>query len=113
MPDTVVALQHRDGTFVHDAYALGFGTDAQGNPVRGELTGACRLVRLAQLLGNLEVAVGADQLGPEEIFVATAYRLQAKPAVETDLAGIEPAPTFVDWPASTGLDLAAAAECAR
>ena len=112
-PNTVVALQTNDGSFVHSAYALGFGIDEQGNPVEESSPERAALYEYTQLLGNLEAAVGADQLGAEEIFVPTEYRLLAMPAVEADLAGMDPAPAIVDWPESTGLDLATAAECAR
>lgn len=112
-PNTVVALTTDAGTFVHSAYALGFGTDEQGNPVEESSPERAALYDYAQLLGNLEAAVGADQLGAEEMFEPAEYRLQALPIAEADLAGMDPAPTIVDWPASTGLDLATAAECAR
>ena len=112
-PNTVVTLRTGDDTFVHSAYALGFGTDEQGNPAEESSPERAALYGYTQLLGNLEAAVGADQLGTEEMFVPTEYRLQAMPVVEADLAGMDPAPTIVDWPESTGLDLASAAECAR
>jgi hypothetical protein len=111
--DTVVTLSAGGETFVHSAYALGFGTDDQGNPAPEQTPARAALLDFTTLLGDLSTTVGADQLGPESVFEPTEYRLQAAPVVEADLAGMDPAPTIVEWPASTGLDLATAAECAR
>jgi hypothetical protein len=111
--DTVVSLSAGGSTYTHSAYALGFETDDQGNPEPESTPARVALLEYTQLLSDLPSAVGADQLGPESMFEPTEYRLQATPVVEADLAGIDPAPSIVDWPESTGLDLATAAECAR
>lgn len=113
VPNTVVTLQAGGSTYVHSAYALGFATDDQGQPVPESTPARVALQGFVNVLSDLTAAVGADQLGDETIFVPTEYRVQATPVVQADLAGIDPAPTIVDWPATTGLDLATAAACAR
>ncbi len=112
-PNTVVRLQAGGSTSVHSAYALGFGTDAQGQTAPETTPARLALQGFVTMLGDLVAAVGADQLGDETVFVPTEYRVQATPVVEADLAGIDPAPTIIDWPATTGLALATAAACAR
>jgi hypothetical protein len=112
-PDTVVTIQAGGSMYEHRAYALGFGTDAQGNPAPESTPARAALQGFVQLLTDLEAAAGADQLGPDGVFEPSEYRLQAAATPEADLAGMDPAPTIVDWPASTGLDLATAAQCAR
>ncbi|MCU1359052.1 MAG: hypothetical protein JWN99_341 [Ilumatobacteraceae bacterium] len=113
VPDTVVLIQANGQTYEHRAYALGFATDAAGNPLPESTPARAALQGFTSLLNDLETAVGADQLGAESVLAPAEYRLQAAPTAEADLAGIEPAPTVTDWPASTGLDLSTAAECAR
>jgi hypothetical protein len=110
--DTVVTLTAGGATYTHSAYALGFQTDDQGNQVPETTPARAALQEFTLLLGDLAAAVGADQLGPETLFVPTDYRMQATPIAEADLAGIDPAPSIIDWPATTGLDLATASECA-
>jgi hypothetical protein len=111
-PDTVVSLTVGDGTFEHRAYALGFDTDAQGVPV--EVTPARRtLLDFVRSLRDLVTTVGASELGEESLFEPAQYRLRATPVTDAELVGLEPAPTFVDWPDSTGLDLTTASDCAR
>lgn len=111
-PDTVVRFTVDAGSFEHRAYALGFVVDAQGAPA-DEVTPARRALHEYVLaLGDLATTVGAE-LGEETLFEPTEYRVRATPVTEADLAGFDPAPTIVEWPASIGLDLATAAECAR
>ena len=43
----------------------------------------------------------------------TVYRLQARAVDPTELPRQDPAPTIVDWPATTGVSLASSTECAR
>lgn len=112
-PDTVVTIHAGGQTYRHSAYALGFGTDAQGNPTPESTPARAALQGFTLLLGDLQTAVGADQLGPEAVFEPSEYRLRAEPTNEADLSGMDTPPTIVDWPAATGLDLATAAECAR
>jgi hypothetical protein len=111
--NTVVTIRAGGQTYTHSAYALGFGTDAQGNPAAESTPARVALQGYVLLLQDLSTAVGAPQLGAESVFVPTEYRLQAMPAAPADLANVDPAPTVVEWPAASGLDLATAAECAR
>ncbi|MBI5090185.1 MAG: hypothetical protein HZB15_15335 [Actinobacteria bacterium] len=113
MPDTVVTISTGGGTYRHSAYALGFPTDEQGNPADETTPARVALLGFTRLLDDLTTTVGAAELGDETIFEPAEYRLQARAVTEADLEGMDPAPTIVDWPASTGLDLAGAAECAR
>ena len=111
-PDTVVRFTVDAGTFEHRAYALGFGIDDQGVPTEEVTPARQALLSYVQVLGDLGTRV-ASALGEETLFEPTEYRVRATPVVEADLAGMDPAPTIVDWPASIGLDLATASECAR
>ena len=111
-PDTVVRLTVDAGSFEHRAYALGFVVDDQGAPA-DEVTPARRALHgFVLALGDLAATVGAE-LGEETLFEPSEYRVRATPVAEADLAGLDPAPTIVDWPASIGLDLATATDCAR
>ncbi len=112
-PDTVVRFNVASGSFEHRAYALGFGVDDTGAPAE-ELTDARRtLLGYVLELGDLASTVGAAELGAEVVFEPAAYRLRATPVTEAELAGLEPTPTIVDWPSSTGLDLERAGDCAQ
>jgi hypothetical protein len=113
MPDTVVSITAGGETYRHSAYALGFPTDEQGNPKDETTPARVALLAYTRLLDDLTSTVGAGELGAEAVFEPAEYRLRATPVTEADLAGMDPAPSIVDWPASTGLDLATAAECAR
>jgi hypothetical protein len=112
-PDTVVRLTVADGSFEHRAYALGMNIDDQGAATAEATPARRRLFDYVAALGDLATTVGADALGEETLFEPSEYRLRATPVTESDLAGIDPPPTIVDWPAATGLDLATAADCAR
>ncbi len=111
-PDTVVRFTVDAGTFEHRAYALGFGVDDQGAPTAEVTPARQALLDYVLALGDLASTVGAEP-GEETLFEPTEYRVRATSVVEADLAGMDPAPTIVDWPASIGLDLATATECAR
>ncbi len=112
-PDTVVRLAVTNGSFEHRAYALGMSIDDQGS-LTEEVTPARRtLLDYVLALGDLATTVGAAELGEETVFEPDEYRLRATPVTEADLTGIEPPPTIVEWPTTTGLDLATAADCAR
>ena len=103
--DTVLTIDAGAGRFVHSAYALGMG-DSE--------TGARKtLLDVATALGDLDTAVGAANLEPDEAFVATTYRLQARAIDPSELTGQDPAPTVVDWPADAAVSLADATTCAR
>jgi hypothetical protein len=102
---TVLTINAGGETFVHSAYALGMG-DAEAG-VRKTLLDA------TTALGNLDKVVGEATLEPDAEFVASTYRLQARAVDPTELAGQDPAPTVVDWPAGAAVALAEATECAR
>lgn len=104
-PDTVLAIDTDGAVFVHSAYALGI--DDPESPARKKLLDA------TTALGDIEKAAGASNLGVDEPFVATVYRLQSRAVDASELTSQDPAPTVVDWPASSGVSLAAATECAR
>ena len=98
-----------EGTFTHEAYALGAGarSDTGGTETTPERQ------HLLDFLGELQsdpaALIGADALGPEAPWVPTRYQLLADPV--SDLSVYEPAPTIVAWPADTGVVLADATEC--
>ena len=104
-PDTVVTIQAGGSTYVHRAYALGIDAE-EADP------GRKALADFVAVATDLNATAGAATLGPEEMFEPAAYRFQAQPTTEAELAGIDPAPTITDWPAATGVDLAAASWCA-
>ena len=113
-PATVVELQ-ADGVHVtHQADALGFVPDGQGDPDK-ELTPArANLLAFVNAARDLPATVGADELGPADVWEPTAFRIQARTADPTtiDTSGGEPGPTVVPWPTGTGVRLADAATCA-
>ena len=104
-PNTVLTLNAADGTFVHSAYALG-----TGNPETGARQ---NLLDATTAISDVETAAGAANLGVDQPFVPTTYRFQARVVGPDELAGQEPAPTIVAWPAEAGVSLASAATCAR
>ncbi len=102
-----VIVRTADDTFRHEAYALGIAPtpdadDQDRSPERAALA------RAIDRLTDLRSVVG-DELGPETPWQPEAYQLIAQPA--GDLAGLEPAPRFVDWPVGTGVALAEATAC--
>jgi hypothetical protein len=104
-PDTVVTIEAGGSTYVHRAYALGIDAN-ETDPARKVLAD------FVAAASDLPGTVGAAALGPEAMLEPAAYRFQAMPATEADLAGIDPKPTITEWPESTGVDLGAAASCA-
>jgi len=106
---TATVTMNVDGaTWVHSAYALGI--DEPGKPVSPE---RAALRQFTAQLSDLAGTVGADQLGPVDAFVPVNYLIQATEAatpVTTGDDGI--VPTVVDWPATAGVALADAADCA-
>jgi hypothetical protein len=111
-PDTVVRIATTDGTWEHRAYALGMETDSSGAP---SATTPARqaLLRFVLAATDLPATVGAAELGTESIHSPNEYRLRAIAVDESTATGMDPAPVVVEWPASTGLDLATATDCAR
>jgi len=100
-------------TFRHQAYALAIDVDAAGNPLPEQTPARQALADVVSAFNALETTVGAATLGEESIFEPTAYRIQATPMSEADLAGFDPAPELVEWPAAAGVALSSAAECAQ
>lgn len=112
-PDTVLTLAVNGETFRHQAYALAIDVDAAGNPLPEQTPARQALADVVSAFNALETTVGAATLGEESIFEPTAYRIQATPMSEADLAGFDPAPELVEWPAAAGVALSSAAECAQ
>lgn len=107
-PNTDVELFAKGTSVLHSAYALGMASPDQ----EAEVTPARQtLLDYTKLLDDLAGTVGADQLGAEEIYTPAAFRVRARPTQPGELESFEPAPTVVDWPASTGVSLADATNC--
>ncbi|MEP7113414.1 MAG: hypothetical protein ABI862_09130 [Ilumatobacteraceae bacterium] len=104
-PNTVVTLNAAGGSFVHSAYALGI--DNPESPARA------KLLEVATAFGDIDKAAGAANLGVDEPFVPTAYRFQARVVDPSEITGQDPAPSVVDWPATSSMSLAGATTCAR
>ena len=112
-PDTVLTLVVDGQTYRHQAYALAIDVDASGNPLPEQTPARQALADVVSAFGDLDTTLGAAALGEETIFEPMAYRFQAEPMAATDLAGFDPAPELVEWPATAGVTLASAAECGR
>jgi len=104
-PDTQVVISADGATYIHQAPALGFEE-------RNESDARRALAKFAELLGDIGVVVGNENLGEDAPLVAGSYRIQARPQTVEDLAAYDPAPTEMPWPAEIGVVLADAAECA-
>ena len=100
---TEVTINANGQQYVHAAYALG---------ILDPETGARK---------NLQDAIGTmtgegDAGGAGATFTASAYRFRARVVQPSDLASSTDQPnppTIVDWPNGTGVELAAATDCAR
>ena len=104
-PNTVLTINADGGSFVHSAYTIGI--DNPESPARQ------KLLDVTTALGDIETAAGASNLGPDEPFVPTAYRFQARVVDPTELTSQDPEPTIVDWPPQSSMSLAGATTCAR
>jgi hypothetical protein len=102
---TVLTISANGGTFAHNAYAL--GVDNPESPARQTLLG------VTTTLGDIEKAAGAASLGPDQSFVPTTYRLQARAIDPSELTSQDVEPAVVDWPVAAVVSLAAATSCAR
>jgi hypothetical protein len=111
--NTVVQVSAKGSTYVHSAFALGLDIDEQGNPIDGLTPERAKLKKFVDLLGDYTKIAGEDNLGPEVPFEPAAYRFQAFVVEPDAIAAQEPEPTLMEWPASTGVKLADAVECAR
>lgn len=104
-PNTVLTINADGGSIVHSAYAIGI--DNPETPARQ------KLLDVTTALGDIEKAAGAANLGPDQPFVPTAYRFQARVVDPTELTSQDPEPTVVDWPTESSMALAGATTCAR
>ena len=88
-PSTVVDLAANGAQFHHQADALGFVPDAQGDP-DSELTPERQhLLRFVNAATDLPATVGAGELGPEDVWTPEAYRLQARGGPVDDHGGAQ------------------------
>jgi len=104
-PDTVVVIAAGGQVYTHRAYALGIGDET--DPKRKALA------EFVTKMSDLTAVAGASEVGLAKVLEPVSYRIQARPLVEGELTGIDPAPTIVEWPSSTGVDLATAGTCAK
>jgi hypothetical protein len=111
-PDTVLTINAAGGSFRHQANALGFQIDENGNPKPEPTKERQKLWEFVQLMGDMAKVVGAEELGAETIWAPTGYRLQAREVTDDEIAAVEGA-TVVDWPDAADVRLADALECAQ
>ena len=104
--DTVVVISVNGQRYEHRANALGFESPEGGSstPARDNL------LAFVNLVSDLSVAAGADNLGADELFEAEQYRFQAMVVDPTQWT--DPPPTIVEWPADLGVVLAESLQCA-
>ncbi|MEM1335601.1 MAG: hypothetical protein AAGG08_19320 [Actinomycetota bacterium] len=105
-PTATLVITTTDGQVRHEAYALGFsgfGDEPETTPARQRLSDAITA------LGDPASLVGADRIGPEELWFPDAFQVVAMPL--DDLGGFDPAPTVVPWPDGAGVELAELTEC--
>lgn len=109
--NTVVRITANEQTFVHSAYALGFGADGTDGP---EATPARQaLFDFVTALQALETVAGAGTLGEQTTFAPTDYRFMATVYADgTADAPTDPAQNVVEWPVGAGIPLADASTCA-
>ncbi|WP_420453221.1 hypothetical protein [Ilumatobacter sp.] len=104
-----LAISTDEGTWTHEAYALGIG----GGPGLdgGESTDRRRALAdfLDSLVADPGSLIGAGELGEPSAWEPPAYQIVAEPAPEADPS--QPEPTVLDWPGSSGVDLATASGC--
>ncbi|MEM8748404.1 MAG: hypothetical protein AAGF91_17005 [Actinomycetota bacterium] len=110
---TILELHTSDGTFVHEAYALGM---AGGGPLVGDETDPASdansaLQSFVDPLWNLAPVVGAENLGPETAYVPSGYQVVSVDVEEEVEPGYEP--SILDWPVDdvSIADLASSGEC--
>jgi hypothetical protein len=104
--DAVVVLTAKGGTYRHQAFALGMEQPPQ--PVT---LARAALSKFIDLLADVEKVARAKNLGPVAPLKAEQYRIHAFQITEEELAGYQPAPEVLDWPAGAGAGLATASEC--
>lgn len=102
---TVLTINANGQQYVHSAYALGILDPETG--ARKNLQDAIATIIAVPGIGGVELGTP---------FVATEYRFRARvvdPSQSTPGTDQPVAPTIVDWPDGTGVELAAAGDCAR
>jgi hypothetical protein len=102
-PDTVVEIAANGTTYRHRAYALGID-GSNSTPARDALNA------FVMAMSDLVAVAGTAHVGTEEPLTATAFRVRATPVDPSQFT--EPSPTIREWPASTGIVLAQASNCA-
>ncbi|MEL6891794.1 MAG: hypothetical protein AAFP84_09370 [Actinomycetota bacterium] len=107
-----VVVRTADREFRHEAYALDLApghTDEPSDQPTEQSAERIALAAAMERLSDLASIVGEDALGPEEPWTPEAYQLIAEPI--DDVSGFEPEPTVLDWPAESGVVLAATSSC--
>lgn len=106
--NTVLMINAGGGTFVHSAYALGLASTELG----AETGARQRLLDAANKLSDALTTPGANEPDGQP-FVPEVYRFQARAIDPAELTRQDPAPSVVDWPATSSMSLADATTCAR
>jgi hypothetical protein len=110
-PNTELVLSAKASAFTHSAYALGMMMPG-GDGTKDNTPARQALLDFSLALQDLTTTVGAENLGTEGPFTPAAYRIRARAAEQSELDAITPTPAVVEWPASTGVKLADATNCA-
>ena len=88
LDSTEVSVTDSNGTYVHDAYALGLTAEAGARK---------QLLDFVHALSDIEALVGADQIGPAEAYVPTRF-------VVTTGGSYASSGQPADWPAHLAID---------
>jgi hypothetical protein len=104
-----LALTVNGATFVHEAYALGFGAPGEGN--QPSTSARQVLADFVAQLNDLPGFVGADQLGEQTIFEPSQFGIEAVVDSAPSSGGDGVEPVVVDWPAAASVRLAGAPTC--
>jgi len=107
----MVTIEVDGDTWVHEAHALGIGA---GPGQSGTESGAEREVLLDFLaqLGDLAALVGADELGPIELYEPDNYLIEALVVDNPlDFSNGEIEPAIVAWPTDANVRLVDAVAC--
>ena len=112
VPDTVLVLGPVGGPYRHQANALGFQTDENGNPAPELTPEREKLYQFVTLLGTLSKITGEQNLGTGDMYAPTEFRMQSRVVTKEEFDSVESA-TMVDWPAEISVRLADALTCAR
>jgi hypothetical protein len=110
-PNTELVLSAKGSAFTHSAYALGMMTPG-GDGTKDNTPARQALLDFSLALQDLTTTVGIENLGTEGPFTPAAYRIRARAAEQSELDAITPTPAVVEWPASTGVKLVDATNCA-